>query len=157
MSNGSYMPRQRGIDGWDTRWDDFNDVADHGLSDTDAARSVFTVRKEPRPDGLLISYVDNDNARRSYVVDWPELIALAGGQNPSDPRLNAGQGWRMVNSEGRVFPTFIPPGAPNSPVMVEIERGEAYALVQKFRNVWTRIPAAVQMAQAVSAIPGVRI
>jgi len=157
MSNGSYMPRQRGIDGWDTRWDNFNDVADDGLSATAAAQNVFSVHKEVRPDGLLISYVDNDNARRAYVVEWPELIALAGGQNPSDPRLNAGHGWRVVNVDGRVFPAFVPQGAPTSAVMVEIERGEAHGLVQKYRANWAKNPMAVQVAQAVAQLSGMRL
>lgn len=142
------IPRSKGIDGWQANWDAYNDVPDGGLAESQAAVATRTVEKVVVPGGIRVSYVDNDNRPRAYEVEWPEIVALAHGQNPSDPRIMAGQGWTMVNVDGLVFPCFIPQGAPANPVMVHIEMAEARDAMARYRHFWQRDQRAVRLAQA---------
>jgi hypothetical protein len=103
-------------------------------------------------EGLAVQYVDNDNQRRSYVVTWPELISLSLGQNPSDPRINSGNGWIMVNDGHRMFPSYVPPGAPKNPVYVEIEIQEARNAVERGKRVWSKDRFALNVLAACQAI-----
>lgn len=154
MANGSYTPRNKGMGDWDKKWDTFDDVPDYGLSESEAGRDAFRIQQQVVDDGLAVNYVDNDNGRRSYVVTWPELIALSMGQNPSDPRINAGHGWVMVRDEGRVFPSYVPPGAPKNPVYVEIEVHEARNAVERGKRVWGRDQLSIAVLRACQAIVG---
>lgn len=104
----NYVPRGRNVQGFDPdRHDAYDDIADGGLAEGEAFDDAFTVSKKLGPNGLSISYVDNDNQRAAYTVEWSELAALAAGQNPSDPRIGL-PGWAMVRDEhGRPFPTYV--------------------------------------------------
>ncbi len=139
---------------WDKKWDTFDDVPDYGLSESEAGKDAFRIHQQIVDDGLAVNYVDNDNQRRSYTVTWPELIALSLGQNPSDPRINAGHGWVMVRDENRMFPSYVPPGAPKNPVYVEIEIHEARTAVERGKRVWGRDGLSVAVLRACQAIVG---
>lgn len=137
MTNGSYASRSKGIQDWDDKWDPFDDVGDGGLAETDAARAVFSVRKKIVRDGISIFYIDNDNNEISYVVTWPEVAALAAGQNPSDPRIQAGQGWFMAQDSGGPFPYFSHPRACRDGAKPKIEVHEARGALQAGQKYWS--------------------
>lgn len=138
MSNRNYASRARGIPDWDDRWDRFDDVPDGGLAETEAAGAVFNVRKKTVPEGISIFYIDNNNHQISYVVTWPEVAALAAGQNPSDPRIAASGGWKMANDEDGMFPYFEHPNASKDSAKPRIEVHEAKAALQGGQKYWAR-------------------
>lgn len=150
--SGSYTPRNKGISDWNDRWDTFDDIADDGLSSSEAGKDAFRIHQSIVGEGLAVNYVDNDNQRRSYIVTWPELIALHFGQNPSDPRIGAGNGWTMIRDGNRMFPSYVPPGAPKNPVYVEIEIHEARGAVERGRPIWSRDRLSTNVFRACQAI-----
>ena len=138
--SGSYSSRAKGVADWDDKWDPFDDIADGGLADTDAARAVFNVRKKVVRDGISIFYVDNNNVQISYTITWPEVAALAFGQNPSDPRIQAAQGWAMAQDAHGPFPYFQHPNAFRDGAKPRIDVQEAKNALTQGQASWGRDP-----------------
>lgn len=126
MSNRPFIPRNQGLGEWNQKWDDYRDVADGGLAETDAFSAATNVHKTLNDQGLNVEYYENDSEPVGYTVTWPELMCLAEGMNPSDPDIQVDPGWVMDRDplSGMVFPWYRATNH-KSPVKVFISPQEA--------------------------------
>ena len=148
MSNIPFMDRTRHVQGFaHGRWDDYSDVPDGGLAETDAFNDALQVHKTATPDGLAIDFRCNDLLPHGYTVEWPELVALANGLSPSDPRLRIDPQWAISYENNRQFPNYIGGGSCRckSPVAVEITREEAYRALMQYKDLVARDARAGQV------------
>jgi len=158
MTARPFMDRTRNVTGFaHGRWDDYSDVADGGLAETEAFEDALQVRKVAQPDGLAVDYRCNDLMPHGFVVEWPELAAIASGMSPSDPRLQINPHWAIAYDESnRPFPNYVGQGSCKCrfPVAIEITREEANrAMMQhkEFVRQDARMPRLYQALKALGA------
>lgn len=148
MTHIPFMDRTKHVQGFaHGRWDDYADVPDGGLAETEAFGDALQVHKTATPDGLAIDFRCNDLQPHGYTVEWPELVALANGMSPSDPRLRVDPQWAIAYEDNRPFANYVGAGSCKCkwPVAVEITREEAARALLQYKDLVRRDARAGQV------------